>query len=211
MKFFKDKKFKNNLWFTFVELVISLFVSSIILWGVFYFIADNVDEISLATKKTSFFNSFYNFRDKIIYNTNLYSSGIIIVDSDISMWNDVLLLQNLDWSDWIVIWVVNNNSKKLEKTLEYYNTYYDKRLWFKRVSETEISSIKSNSGAVYDILFYNDNIYELFTKEFQVEYYNTWSILDINTSFITNFDDIYVWNNWDDIHDIDIFKTNLNF
>jgi len=189
-----------------------MLISSIILTSVFYFIAQNVDEINSSTNRTKFYDEFYNFRDKFIYNSNVYNSWSIIVDNTGSTWNDILLLQNDLWTDWIIFWVVDENTMKLEKKQTAYNIYYNKSLWFKRVSESEINSINSNSWYIYTIGFYKDNLYEqLKMKDLQMKMYNSWTIINVDLSMIKDYTPEKIGSNWVSLKGQEFFKFNLNF
>jgi len=51
-----------------------MFISSIILTGVFFFISENTDEIISSTNKTNFYNNLYDFIDKVNSLSEKYSS-----------------------------------------------------------------------------------------------------------------------------------------
>jgi len=198
--------------FTFIELVVSMFISSIILTSVFYFISQNIDEINSSTKRTTFFDEFYSFRDKFIYYSNIYNSGTILIDNLSSSWSDILLLQNELSTDWIIFGVVDENTMKLEKKQTAYKVYYNKSLWFKRVWASEISAIKTNSWYVYNIGFYKDSVYEnLKMRDLQMQLYNSWSITNIDLTILKNYNPEYIWWNWNTLKWQEFFKFNLNF
>jgi len=198
--------------FTFVELVVSMLISSIILTSVFYFISQNIDEINSSTNRTKFFDEFYGFRDKFIYYSNIYTSWSILINNSSSSWSDILLMQNELSTDWIIFWVVDENTMKLEKKQTAYNVYYNKSVWFKRVSTWEITAIKSNSWYVYTIWFYKDNVYDkLKMKDLQMEMYNSWSIMNVDLTILKDYNPEYMWSNWTSLKWIEFYKFNLNF
>ncbi len=206
------KFFKNKYGFTFVELVVAMFISSIVLTAVFYFIANSIDEITSSTKRTEFYNSFYEFRDKFLYFSNIYSSWNILVDNSTSSWSDIILLQNSMWTDGVLIWVVDQNIYRLESTAEKYNQYYNKSPWYRRLSEYEINLVKTNSGAIYDIEFTKNNTYDKVTvRDFQVYWYNSWTILNVDLTLMSDINESLVWQTWDNLRWQEFFKFNLNF
>jgi len=189
-----------------------MLISSIILTSVFFFIAQNVDEINSSTNRTKFYSDFYNFRDKFIYYSNIYTSWSIIVDNTGSTWNDILLLQNDLGTDWIIFWVVDENTMKLESKKTAYNIYYNKSLWFKRVSWLELNAMKASTWYVYTIRFYEDNIYEqLKMRDLQMQMYNSWSIINVDLSILKEYNPEYMWWNWSTLKWQKFFKFNLNF
>ena len=206
------KSFKNIFWFTFVELVISMFISSIILTGVFFFISENTDEIISSTNKTNFYNNLYDFIDKVNSLSEKYSSWIVIVDSESWTWSDIFLFQNELATDGLLLWVVNNNTKRFEKTVSDYNIYYDKIIWYRKISWWEIASIVSNTGWIYDMSIFDDSVFEfLKVKDIQFNSYNSWIIVDANITFIPNYSTFFVWKDWKEVNSESFLKLNLNF
>jgi hypothetical protein len=100
--------------------------------------------------------------------------------------NSVLYLKKYDLSEWLIIWIVDINTKKLQ---EHY-TYGDNYLWYKYVSSWAMVSLDADNSLVYDQIFSNDKIFQwLRMKDFVVENYNGWDIIDIYFSVINLYDD----------------------
>lgn len=213
MKFLQKESLDNKKWFTFVELIVSLFISWIVLTGIFYFIAVNVDEIVSSNKKTEFFNEFYDFRDKILEFSNFYHSWQIIVDNASGTWSDVLLLQNIDWSEWIIVWVVAPPSVlKLEEKVTAYQSYYAKSLGYRNVSQSEIATILSNSWAIYNLRFFKDKVFpQLVVKDLQMDLYNSGTIINLDIELVSDYNKSLEWKTWDKLKWEQYFKINLNF
>lgn len=204
-------KIKNKA-FTFVELIVASFISSIILTSVFYFISLNVDQIVESNKKTEFFNSIYDFRDKVLYFSNIYNSGTMIMDRETWTWSDVILLTWVNSSDWILIWVVDENIMKLERNNFAYRTYYNKCLWYRNVSWSEISQIMSDPLSVYNLQFFQDKIFPpLKVNDAQFSLYNSWTIINMDLVLSPNYNKSLMWKNWSDLKWEEYYKLNLNF
>lgn len=205
-------KFFNNIWFTLAELIVSISISSILLWGIFYFISQNIEEITLSNNKTDFYTDLNYFREKSLSISNTYSSGVVFVDNVSWSWSDILLLTSKIKDDWYLIWVVDKSTMKLESGSISYNTYYDKVLWYTRISSSQISDIYTNSWNIYNVSFFKDHIYDnLKVKDFQVDLYNSWSIINIDSSFFLNYNSGFSNQLFSTLAWIEIFKINLNF
>lgn len=112
-------------------------------------------------------------------------------------YNQVLYLKKLDLSEWILIWIVNLNSKKLLK--DY--TYWDNFLWYRYLSLAEMASIDADNSIIYDVEFGRDKIFQnLRMKDFRVWVYNYWYIIDVYFSVINLFDDSLFWKNFADFY-----------
>lgn len=202
----------NNIWFTLIELVVSVFISSILLMGIFYFLSENIEEIFLSNNKTSFYNDLNNFREKSLYISNNYNSWVIFVNNNYWSWSDILLLTSKIKDDWYILWVVNREIMKLETWTILYNTYYNKVLWYTKVSSWEIANIYSSGWYIYNIAFNNDNLYNnLKIRDFQLDLYNSWSIINMDISFLLNYNNSLNNSNWIDLSWLELFKINLNF
>lgn len=205
-------KFFNNNWFTLIELIVSVFISSILLIIIFYFIWINIEEILFSENKTTFYNSLNDFRKDIKSISNTYNSWVILVNNSYWSGSDILLLTSPIKDDWYIIWVVNNETKNLETGSIYYNRYYDKVLWYSRISSWVIADIYLNNSDIYLIPFNRDHLYEnLKIKDFQADLYNTWSIIDFDISFLLNYKSNLINQNFIDLSWLDIFRINLNF
>lgn len=202
----------NKFWFTFVELVVAMFISSLVLASVFYFLASNVDEITSSNNKTKFFNSLYDFREKMSSFSNIYSSWTIIIDNESWTWSDTIMLTSYDSSEWVLIWVVPEELLKIETSKSNYELYYKKVLWFRKLSSLEISSINSWWTLIKDLRFFKENLFDyLVVKDFQADYYNSWSILNLEIVLIDDYDQRLDWDSFSGIKWQSYYNVNLNF
>lgn len=189
------KFFKKNKAVTLVELVISMTISVILFLIVFVFISDGMDELSYNTLKVWSIDESFEFKDTVSRIIRWWYNDI-----EVLTWNTnhVLYLKNNDLTSWVLIWVVNLNSKKIQQLYQYWDNYF----WYRYLSESEISEIDLDNSKVYDKIFHDDKIFSLtIAKDFQVNFYNWQSIIDIYYSFIllknessygTDFSDFFI-------------------
>lgn len=203
-------KYFNNLWFTLVELIVSISISSIILMSIFYFISWNIEEIFLSKNKTEFYNDLNVFKNDINNISNTYYSWSIFENISWT-WSDILLLKSNESNHWFLIWVVDKNTMKLESWSLNYLTYTDKVLWYAKISSYDIDNINLNDLYVYDIYFHRDHLYEnLKIRDFQVNLYNSWALIDIYISTIKNYNEEFENEKFSDLSwTIDLSNSNI--
>lgn len=177
---------KNLKWFTFVELVVSMFISSILLWSVFYFISANVEDIFLSNQKTEFYASVNDFRNELLNITSIYSSWTVIFNNAIWSWSDALLLESKIKGDWYLVWVVYQG--KILIWYNAYNAYGDKAIWYVKVSSWQIASFRTNPLNLNQVDFDDNHIFKpLKTRDFQVDLYNSWAIINLDLTLLYNY------------------------
>jgi len=182
------KFFKNKTAMTLTELIIAVMVGAIVLIIIFNFVADNAKELKDSRERTGVFEDIFALRNDLNQKTRWgYMFGTWIIDLDEWVWYDVLMLTNEDDTKWYLYWVVDTTTMKLEDPNDY-DVYKNKVIWYRSLSENEISEIYNDPNKVYDKIFFKDKLYPmLFTKDFQVDYYNSWTILDLNISVWANY------------------------
>jgi len=201
------KSFKNKKALTLVELVTSITIWSIILIVIIFFITSSIKELNIWNIKSASIDESFTFRDKInrfikwwMNDFSLYWTGV----------NNTIVIQDDDLTSWIIIGVINNNTKKIQK--EY--IYWDNFLWYKKLSELELNNIESNSWVIYDFIFKDDKIFRnMVIKDFNAELYNLWDILDLNISIVNLLDNSHYWKNIVNVYfdPLDIYEFNLVF
>ncbi len=208
MKFFKQKKAM-----TLTELVIAVMVWAVILVIIFNFVADNGKELQDSRERTWVFQDIFKLKDDLNKKTRWwYYVGTWIIDLDKGVWYDVLMLTNDDSTKGYLYWVVDTNTMKLDWTWDY-DIYWDKVIWYRSLSKNEITEISSNPNKVYEKKFFKDKLYPmLFSKDFQVDYYNTWTILDLNLTIWSKYLPSLDWTKISSvIKKDDLIKFNLDF
>jgi hypothetical protein len=123
-----------------------------------------------------------------------------------------LMLTSIDKSAGIIFWVVNKGTMKLEETEESYNAYYDKVIWYRDISASEISELESDPTKIYSYTFFTDKWFdEMKVIDFQLDFYNNETIIDMNLRLNRNYKQ---WLNGTNINSIEPHNQksyNLNF
>jgi prepilin-type N-terminal cleavage/methylation domain-containing protein len=203
--------FKEKKAFTFIELVISTVISAIVLLIIFWAVADSIKEISYSIKYSNVLVSYNSLFSKINNYRNIFKSWSILINNTDWTWNDVLILNNTDWSNWVIFWVINKDTMKLEENSNY-QYYNDKIIWYRNLSEQEIIDLNLNSLEVYNYTFYNDKIFEeLKIKDFQLDLYNSWSIIELTLGVNVPFHEWLKWKKFSEIWSVNIKKIVLDF
>ncbi len=208
MKFFKNK---NAM--TLTELVISVMIWAVILIIIFNFVADNWKELQDSRQRTWVFQDVFKLKDDLNKKTRWwYFVFSWVIDNKTWSWYDVLMITNEANNEWFLYWVVDTLNMKLDKPSDY-NIYKDKVIWYRSLSKKEIQNIESNKNIVYDLNFYKDKLYPmLFAKDFQVNLYNSWTILDLYLAVWSNYLPSLDWARINTIVKNDnLIKFNLDF
>lgn len=189
------KFFKNNKALTLIELIISVTISSILFLIVFLFISDSVEQLANNHVKMSSIDESFEFKDKISRFARWWFTDATIInwtfDSEYTGStnpnpNSILYLKKFDWTEWLLIWIVDIETKKMQKNY----TYWDNFLAYKYISKDRMDILDNDNNLVFDEVFTNDKIFQwLRMKDFNVETYNDWNIIDIYYTVINLFDD----------------------
>lgn len=191
------KFFKNNKAITLIELITSIAISSILFFIIFIFITDSVEELVDNNVKIASIDEWFSFKDTMWRFVRWGFTDATILTWATDAWytwktnpnpNSVLYLKKFDWSEWIIVWIVDINTKKLQKHYTYWNNF----LWYKFVSTTVMNDLDSNPTSIYDQIFPNDKIFQwLRMKDFIVQNYNWWNAIDIYFSVINLYDNTH--------------------
>ncbi len=206
MKFLKEKNLKKQA-FTLVELLIAMFISSIIFFIMFTFIIDNLSEIHESDQKTSLLSEVLSFRDTLDKNIKTwYSDMSKISDNNFN----VLILKDLNWEKGIMYWVVDANTNRLAS--DY--LYWKNQIWYRLLSQTEINNIEADLDVIYDFYFFQDKIYNsMYVKDFLVNFYNSWAVLDLDVSLFGAVNESMIWESftWGYLDNSDVLDFNFVF
>lgn len=202
MKFLRKK-----LAFTLVELIVWMVISSILFFIVFTFITSSLEKIKYSNYKTNTIDEAFNLKDDLnqFLKWNYFDMSALWIPGF-----NVLLIKDLEWEDWMIFWAVNKDTMKLQQNY----VYWDNVFWYRRLSETEINDIELDNNEIYDLVFFNDKLYNnLKIRGFWVDFYNSWTILDLSFSVFYELKDLYIWESMTwitfDYNEYVIF--NLNF
>ena len=201
------KSFQNKNAMTLVELIIGVSISAAIIIIVSFFITSSVEDLADSSVMTESIDKGFLFRDTLDRSIRGWYGVFTLYWT----WSrSIILLENNDRTDWIIYWIVDWSTKKLET--EY--LYWDKFIWYRKISWIELGDIQTNSWVIYDYSFFIDKIYKgMRIKDFQANLYNNWSILDLNMSIVMIKDENNFWLNFNDfiLDQWSIFQYNLNF
>lgn len=206
------KSFISKKALTLVELVISITISTIVMLIVLTFVADSIETVISSNKKTEIYEDLFSFKDIFSkYARWGYIDQNLLATTATGSQSDIMLMENFDSSQGVVFWVINKETMSIEKQ-QNYELYYDKVLWYRQLSETELTNINSNPSLVYDLQFFPDKIFDgLKMKDFQMAIYNSGTIIDMDLEVLLYYNDSNKGLRLDDINPEDIININLIF
>ncbi len=195
------KFFKNNKALTLAELMITLAITWIVLTIISVFITDSIAEITDNDIKISSFEQNITFKDSLddffaswVWEVKVFSWITAPTYSRSNSPNNIIFLQNIDSTSWLLVWWVNFDTKLLQRN----NIYWKNFLWFRELSAWEINEINSNSGAIYSKEFNTWNIFDyLRIKEFKANYNNNILNIDYILNYFYNEDEF--WSDYEDV------------
>lgn len=196
--------------FTLIELVVSIVISTIVLVIVFGFTWDTIANLVDVNRKSDSLQEVYRFSNILSSHKWKYIVPEIIVDNPKWIGHDVLYMRD-PWSNWWVIWAVIDSETLQIEDASKYDYYGNKILWYRLLSDSELATMSGSTSVIYDYVFFEDKLFNGFkTKEFQLELYNSWALLESNIEIIPHYkkdlDDI----RWLDIPKDDVIKININ-
>ena len=204
----------KDSWFTLVELVIAIILSSIIFLFLMNFVSKTIEEMSYSKNKTKIITQIYDFEEVVDGIREKYNSWNILVNNETWTWSDILLFRTWSWEtkkEWYIFAMISENSLKIDWTWNVDNIW-DKVFAYKKVSDYELNLLSTDINNVYDFKFNRDKIFEnIKLKDFQLEKYNSWSLFEakffINPLYKKNQD----WIKYSEIWTDKIEKINLIF
>jgi hypothetical protein len=122
--------------------------------------------------------------------------------------NSVLFMKKPDNSEWILVGIVNVNSWTLQR--EY--VYWDNFIGYRELSQSEIAEIEWDKNSVFTKVFYIDKVFlNLRAKDFYLEVYNSWSLINLDFSVVKTFNKDSFWLEFSsfDIEEIVIYEYSL--
>lgn len=205
MKFFTKKAF------TLTELIVAITISVIVLIFTFQFVADIVNNLATTNKKSEVLDDLGEFNIMINNYKRAFPNVYILSDFPDQGGYDIIIMENIKWDTGLLLWVIDANTKKLIRNVSY--PYYGKKvLWMRYLTEENLNDIGGSSDIIYDYSFYDDKIFEdLVIKDFQANIYNTWSILNIDTTILIYYNSGLDGIERKNISQNDMYKVNLDF
>ncbi len=205
-------KIFNKKWLTFIEVIISTVISVIVFIIIFSFVADSISNLSTSNRKAEVLSKFYDIYEIMWNYRNNFLSWSVVINNSIWSWSDIALIKNINNSDWIIFWIIDKDTLKLE-SWSLSSTYWYRVFWYKRLSLSELSKIQANSAEVYNLSFKDAITFETPIKSFQADFFNSWSIFVVDLWMLLVYNSAYKWMLWSDIssNNYEVFKINFTF
>lgn len=210
--FSMKKELKNILAFTLAELVIAITISSIVFLWILNLVWDTLYELWNANRSSEIIVSL----NDIIYDfealNQSYENKEIIISKDEWEWTDILLLSNSGLTWWVLIALVDPNTKRIYNSSTSYPLYNEKYIWCRILDETELANIIATPSDSYTLEFFEDKIFtNIYMKDFQVSLFNSWTISDMELSLLLRYWKESEWISWEDVGNDNLYNVNLNF
>ncbi|MCH2188234.1 hypothetical protein MK079_00190 [Candidatus Gracilibacteria bacterium] len=201
------KYFPSRIAMTFVELVVSLTLTALILFIVVRFVSDGLDTLDQNRTQIGLSDSIITLQETLhdIYDAG-YQTFDIPIDALPQVGNDVFIMKKLDESDGYIFGVVDKNIGNIEPL---YNTYSERVFAYRRISSDEINAIALDNNQANLLTFFPDKMFDgAVVRDFQVTSYNSGTIMDLEFSVLdTDFDS---YGSWEQIPDRNIFDFSLS-
>lgn len=196
-----------------LEIVIAMSISVMVMLWLSFFISEINSKIISSQNKWNIYTGINDFIDKVGVKKNLYWSSTIL---DQNQNYNALLITNNTLNGGILIGVVNNNKSssnylKLDPIWNYH-IYDNKVLGIRQLTQSQISEILANSGSIYNIEFFEDNLFpNLFVKSFNLVGYNSGAIVETKITFYESLASGYLWKELESVPEIRNYDITLNF
>jgi len=175
------------------------------------FIASSMNEITYSNNQTNTIEKINNLSTSINNYKWTFEIGTVLIDNT-GTWSDVVMLTTPEESEWIMFWTVNPQSLTLEWSEQDFNRIYKKFLWVRQLTTLDISNLKWDPLTAYDLNFNEDKLFrDLIMKDFQVDAYNSWAVLNSSLSILINYKEWIDGEQWDQITNDWIYKINMSF
>lgn len=186
--------------------MISILISVVLLGWVFYFLSDTILWISRTSAQSQFLKDFYSF-------TTILDTGNfqVIHDYESGEGFDVWLLTDIDGEAGVIIGVVDADTGMLSSTWNI-GTYHNTVLWYRSLSQWEITNVLWDTGIVYDYTFLGDKIFRGFNLyDFQLDMFNAGVTTDMYLHIFPNYRDALKWDPWQSLPKDQLFEYLLTF
>ncbi len=196
--------------FTLIELIVSIVISTIVLVIVFGFTGDTIANLVDINRKSDALQWVYRLTTILSSHKWKYIVPEVIVDNSVWSGHDIFYMRDPGGNGWVLWGVIDSKTLQIEDN-SVYPYYGDKVLAYRLLSAPEIAAIVADNSVVYDYDFFEDKIFDEFkTKEFQLELYNTWALIESNIQIIPHYKKELDNIEWQDIPKDDVIKINLN-
>ncbi len=197
--------------FTLTELIVAVLIGSLVLSILMSFISTSMNEITYSNKQTNIIEKVNTFSTSLNNYKWAFVNSEILIDKTWT-WSDVVMMVNPEESEWILLGVVRDNTLSLEETSADYEKIYEKYLWIRQLTASDIVTLRWNPMTAYDLNFNKDKLFQdVFMKNFQAQLYNSWAILDTDLDILINYKDWINGQKWDEITNDWIYSVNIIF
>lgn len=196
--------------FTLIELVVSIVISTIVLVIVFAFTWDTIANLVDVNRKSDSLQEVYRLTTILSSHKWKYIVPEVLIDKTPWVWHDVYYMRDPWFKSWIIWGVIDKETLRIEDDAKY--AYYgDKTLWYRLLSESEITALEADNNVVYNYTFFEDKLFDAFKmKEFQLELYNSWALIESNIEIVPHYKNDLNNIEWSDIPKDDTIKININ-
>jgi hypothetical protein len=165
-----------------------------------------------SNKKTEIYEDLFRFKNDFNkYARWGYLEQDLIAKSSTWSESSIILMQNLETTKGVIFWVVSKESMQIED-YNLHDIYYDKVLWYRDLSEFELTNINADPTWIYDLTFFPDKLFDgLKIKDFQLQMYNSWDLIDMNLEVLLYYNDSNKGIFLSDINPEDVIDINLIF
>lgn len=168
--------------------------------------SDTILWIARASAHAKFLKDFYGF-------TTIIETGNVelLYDYSPEVAPDVVLLTDFDGNSGIIIGVVNQDTLKLSSTWSALQ-YKKNSLWYRSVSQTEITQVRATPSLAYGYNFFPDKVFSNFyMKNFQIENFNSGAILEMMLTIFPRYTESLDGENWEELPQDELFRYSIIF
>lgn len=196
-------KFFNKKAFTLGELITSFIIIWVLVAIIFVFVTSSVENIANNAVKNNSIGLWLNFQKTLQdFVDSWYSEKEIV---SISGNNSVLYLKKPDLSAWVLVWVIDSDTKKIQKNY----VYWDNFIGYRELSQNEVSEIEWDNNLVFDKVFQEDKVFlNLRIKDFVLDAYNDGLLVNMYVSVVGKFEEYY-WKDFSDLEISNIYEYSL--
>lgn len=198
----------NNLWFTLIELIVSIFIWSLIIFWISTALITLYQNIAAVDDGISIISYKNEFKTDLEYIKRYYPNLVYMtwwVYGNDMYWFNAIIFEDENSQSWILIWVTD-----WKKILTWFQEKYDDfHIFYKEIDKTTKDSLISNFDTTFNSE--NTNIYSgIHPIKFTFLFINNIWKIDITSSWVFYKD--WKWNKITDLwNDISVLWYNISF
>jgi hypothetical protein len=198
---------KNISAMTLVELIISVIISWIVLLFVVVYISDVMWLIWMSRHHTNNVKNLHNFSQDFQQLIYKFPEITQYNGSSYGIWNDVIVLKDLENTQGIMLWVIEKDTYQLATTSES-EVYSEQFLAYRYLNNSQISSLDTS------LSFSWANVYENFyvkSLDSQWLWIGLNNLLDMNIEVYNTYWKDLEWVNFDQMNQQNFTLFNFSF